>query len=447
MQRCKPVQQWLPADAWRAILSHIAFDDRLTLLRLLSVNKATFELLADQCWRALYHLSLVMPLRQTDRVVSRTAIGFDFELRDPNGRLHLPHLIQRMTTDEEKYFTRENMSFLLAVLLHAPVIGHNVQDGRYTEIDCAQPLRDIHRFQPRDQSLLSLDKDPEVKVYEMPPDGAQTPRVPNEAERLALEHCAASNRRYAMFYAIARDQLVLRDPLPSDPLYRVVLRGEHIFSETRADERGGLFCYKAKRGAESVRMMDIISLNVWRARISSNNYYGEYLKLDEEEEEKTHHEVYFDNGELFGRLQRQRLFGRLQRLRDEPDEEEEEEDEEEERCEIVIDDDDDDTTLDSDMFSDEQVDSFTDDTVSCDVPSASTPDAEIDETDDGDDETTDGEAGDEEEEDDEEDEDDYDQGSDTDDDEFSSSLSSSGGEDELSAELVPLQKIINCKTG
>ncbi len=438
MQRCKPVQQqWLPADAWRAILSHIAFDDRLTLLRLLSVNKATFELLADQCWRALYHLSLVMPLQETIRVVTRTDAGYTFEIRDPNGRLHLPRLVQRMTTNEEVYFTRENMSFLLAALLHAPVVSHTVQYARYTDTDCAHPLCDIYRFQPRDQSLISLDKDPEVNVYEMPPDGTPTLRAPNEAERLALEHCDASDRRYAIFYAIARNQLVLRDPLPSDPLYRVVLRGEHIFSETRADERGGLFCYKAKRGAESVRMMDIISMNVWRAQISSKHHFR---NITVDEEEVTHHEVYFDNGELFGRLQRQREGERDGP--DEPDEPNDDEEEEEERCEIVIDDDDD-TTLDSDMFSDEQVDSFTDDTVSCDVPSASTPDTEIDETDDGD-ETTDGE---DEEEEDDEDEDDYDQGSDTDDDEFSSSLSSSGDEDELSAELVPLRKIIDCTTG
>jgi hypothetical protein len=443
MQRCKPVQQWLPADAWRAILSHIAFDDRLTLLRLLSVNKATFELLADQCWRALYHLSLVMPLQETSRVVTRTDAGYTFEIRDPNGRLHLPRLVQRMTTNEEVYFTRENMSFLLAALLHAPVVSHTVQYARYTETDCAHPLRDIYRFQPRDQSLISLDKDPEVKVYETPPDGTHTLRETNEAERLALEHCDASDRRYAIFYAIARDQLVLRDPLPSDPLYRVVLRGEHIFSETRADERGGLFCYKAKRGAESVRMMDIISMNVWRAQISSKNHFRE---ITVDEEEVTHHEVHFDNGELYRRLQRQR-----EGERDEPDEPNEDDDEEEEeRCEIVIDDDDD-TTLDSDMFSDELVDSFTDDTVSCDVPSASTPDAERDDTagttsGEADDETTDG-AEEEDDDEEEDDEDDYDLGSDTDDDEFSTSSSSGGDEDELSAELVPLRKIIDCTTG
>lgn len=450
----------LPSDLWRLVLAYVPFDDRLALLRLLSVCKAMFGHLERQCWQFLYHLSQTLPLRRPYTLVTHDGRGLNMRVAlvsqdAKNGRLYLPCLIRNIASDA-RYFTRETLSFLLAAVLHEPMRNHTVDYNRYKGIDAQRPLRELYRFQPADQCLVPLHHDPDVKVYTLP-DGVHLP-PPTEVERIALAHYTDCDRRYAVFYAIARDKLVLRDPLPGDPLYRVVLRGEHIFSEAREIELGALFCYRAKQGAEWVRMMDIVKLNVEWAQMHARNCVRDQFRSEtSDDQHQVHHDVYRDNGELFGSL-----FGgggdddgggvmeveRVERKRRPPvqqivldDDESEEngasgEEEEEE---------DDDTTLDSDMFSDETTDQFTDDTVSCDVPSASAPDGDDDEPsvsvtlDSDDDDPRDADDADDDE------DDNYALDSDTDDDIGSTSASSSSSdEEELSAELAPLRKIIDC---
>ncbi len=250
----------LPCDVWRRIAWFLPFDDTLTLLRVLRVCRASFAWLEDKCWQLLYFLA--QRLRTSQH--RGDFIGGIYMHRA--GAVHyLPRLVCRIA-QRPGWYTRENMSYMLALLVHGPPTSHTVDRWRYVEMLGHDSLDLVYCFNKRDHTVHPLCEDPRVQVYDAP---LGPLRRLNEAEAYALTATRSHDdpRQYALAYAMARDHLPLRAPRPDDPLSRVVFDGEHIFSEARTDACAELFRHPpGSPSADTMRARDIIALNVTTMR-------------------------------------------------------------------------------------------------------------------------------------------------------------------------------------